>query len=408
MNSLWNDEEASRFDGDPLSLRVYTSQLLGREPSLVLHGGGNTSVKLSATNIFGDSEDLLYVKGSGWDLATIERQGFASVKMDVLRRMAQLEHLNDTDMVRLQRSAMTDPGAPNPSVEAVLHAMIPFTFVDHTHADAVVAVTNTENGGEYIRDIYGDRVLVVPYVMPGFILAKKVYEMTREADWRRYEAMILMNHGVFTFHEEGRASYERMIQIVSEAENFLYRKGVPAASPPWRVSLARDGGRLKAAMTLRSVIGSVQNFINPRGSKEANQAASQHPRQHLLDLVTLRKVVCDKKGAPVLARQKTSLPDGRFANRGEIETIATRGPLTPDHVIRTKRIPVVLRGDIKKDVERFVSEYNEYFKRHAGRDNRSSLQPALTRWVRVSALWCDQRTFSYQLKQTHRIGSEER
>jgi len=173
MKSLWNDEEVNQFGGDPLGLRVYTSQLLGRESSLVLHGGGNTSVKMSATNIFGESEELLYVKGSGWDLETIAREGFAPVKMNVLLRMAQLNQLTDTEMVRVQRTAMTDPGAPNPSVEAILHAIIPFTYVDHTHADAVVTITNTEKGEDYIREIYGDRVLVIPYVMPGFILAKK-------------------------------------------------------------------------------------------------------------------------------------------------------------------------------------------------------------------------------------------
>ncbi|MFQ5582670.1 MAG: class II aldolase/adducin family protein, partial [Mariprofundaceae bacterium] len=138
MKSLWNDRDAKAAADDPLALRVYTSRLLGRESSLVLHGGGNTSVKATVTNLFGDNEDVLYVKGSGWDLATIEAAGFAPVKLDVLRRMAELEILSDSDMVTAQRAAMLDPSAPNPSVEAILHAIIPFTYVDHTHADAVV------------------------------------------------------------------------------------------------------------------------------------------------------------------------------------------------------------------------------------------------------------------------------
>ncbi|MCK4737841.1 MAG: class II aldolase/adducin family protein, partial [Sulfurimonas sp.] len=145
MKSLWDDKEATNYKTD-LDLRVYTSRLLGCDSSLVLHGGGNTSVKSTATNLFGEDEDILYVKGSGWDLATIEAEGFAPVKMEMLLKMAELKELNDPDMVKYQRLAMTNPSAPNPSVEAILHAIIPFKFVDHTHTDAVVTITNTEGG----------------------------------------------------------------------------------------------------------------------------------------------------------------------------------------------------------------------------------------------------------------------
>lgn len=179
MKSLWNEKEARKFKHDPVAMRVYTSRLLGQEPYLVMHGGGNTSVKAQVTNIFGEQENILYVKGSGWDLATIEKEGFAPVKMDTLLKMAELERLSDSAMVNAQRSAMIDPSAPNPSVEAILHAIIPYDFVDHTHADATVTITNTKDGKKRIEDIYGDRVLIVPYVMPGFILAKKIYEMTK-------------------------------------------------------------------------------------------------------------------------------------------------------------------------------------------------------------------------------------
>src|ERR1043166_4010645 len=136
MLSRWNDAEAARHAG-PLELRVYTSRLLGQEPSLVLQGGGNTSVKASGTNLFGETEELLYIKGSGWDLKSIEAAGFAPVKLEALKRMAELPSLSDAEMVRAQRSAMTNPAAPTPSVEAILHAIIPLSFVDHTHADAV-------------------------------------------------------------------------------------------------------------------------------------------------------------------------------------------------------------------------------------------------------------------------------
>ena len=156
MKSLWNDTEAQAFSNDRLELRVYTSRLLGANPDLVLHGGGNTSVKLNQQNFFGDPEELLLVKGSGWDLATIESPGFAPVRLDTLKRLAELETLSDTEMVRQQRAAMTDPGAPNPSVEAILHALIPFRYVDHTHADAVLAVTNHPDGEKSVQEILSE------------------------------------------------------------------------------------------------------------------------------------------------------------------------------------------------------------------------------------------------------------
>ncbi|MEM7387731.1 MAG: class II aldolase/adducin family protein, partial [Verrucomicrobiota bacterium] len=153
MKSLWNDQEAAALKGDLLAERVYTSRLLGGDPSLVLHGGGNTSVKIREKDFFGDEEDILYVKGSGWDLATIEAPGFAPVRQKTAVRMAGLAHLSDADMVRELRAAMTDPSAPTPSVEAILHAALPFTFVDHTHADAIAALTNQDRAAEDVAEL---------------------------------------------------------------------------------------------------------------------------------------------------------------------------------------------------------------------------------------------------------------
>ncbi|MDX1406986.1 MAG: class II aldolase/adducin family protein, partial [Saprospiraceae bacterium] len=191
MKNRWDDKVADSYGQDLLGLRVYSSRLLGQEEDLVLHGGGNTSVKLREQDLFGDEEDILYVKGSGWDLATIEKEGFAPVRLEALQRLATLPALDDLEMVRQQRLAMTDPNAPNPSVEAILHAIIPFRFVDHTHADAIVTISNTPNGAQRIKELYGDTVLIVPYVMPGFILACEIYAMTRELNWSTISGMIL-------------------------------------------------------------------------------------------------------------------------------------------------------------------------------------------------------------------------
>jgi rhamnose utilization protein RhaD (predicted bifunctional aldolase and dehydrogenase)/NAD(P)-dependent dehydrogenase (short-subunit alcohol dehydrogenase family) len=329
MKSLWNNDDATRYQND-LSLRVYTSRLLGREPALVLHGGGNTSVKANTTNLFEETETLLYVKGSGWDLATIEAAGFAPVKLDVLKKMAQLNQLSDAEMVRVQRSAMTDPSAPNPSVEAILHAIIPFKFVDHTHADAVVTITNTDEGEARIREIYGDRVLIVPYVMPGFILAKKIYEQTQGVDWTKLEGMILMNHGVFSFADDAKTSYERMIELVTAAENYLAEKN--------------------ASLVLPSQVSVKEN---------------------LLTLAGIRKTVSDIKGAAMIAKLESNRESVSFSNLPNVASIATRGPLTPDHVIRTKPIPVILGEEANEDIARYVEGYKAYFERHS--------QPQLTR-----------------------------
>jgi rhamnose utilization protein RhaD (predicted bifunctional aldolase and dehydrogenase)/NAD(P)-dependent dehydrogenase (short-subunit alcohol dehydrogenase family) len=349
MHSLWNDTEAQRCQGDPLALRVYTSRLLGRDPSLVLHGGGNTSVKTEVSNLFGEREAVLYVKGSGWDLATIEAEGFAPVRLDVLQRMAELPALADAEMVRAQRAAMTDPYAPNPSVEAILHAIIPFKYVDHTHADAVVTLSNTPGGAELIRELYSDQVLVVPYVMPGFELAKAVHELTRGCDWSQFEGMVLMNHGIFTFADDARTCYENMIDLVNLAEDYLSGQ---------RVTVARAKPKPVTPPDLQR-------------------------------LAELRRAVSRARGVSVVARWNRSPEAVGFSALPRVADIACRGPMTPDHVIRTKRIPMIAGKDVEADVAKFGDDYRAYFQRHATPE-LTCLDPA-PRW----AVWPGQGTLAF-------------
>ena len=351
MHSLWNDAEARACGEDALKLRVYTSRLLGREPSLVLHGGGNTSVKAEARNLFGDAESVLYVKGSGWDLATIEAEGFAPVRLDVLQRMAALPGFSDPEMVRAQRAAMTDPYAPNPSVEAILHAIIPFKYVDHTHADAVVTLTNTPDGEARIRALYGERVLVVPYVMPGFVLAKKIWEMTIDIDWSQLDGMVLMNHGMFSFADDARDSYERMISLVSRAEEALAAEGATVV--------------------------------------RAKDETSTPQADELLALSELRRAVSGARGTPVVVNWNRSAEARGFSARDDVADIASRGPLTPDHVIRTKRVPLLVCEGAEADTARYADEYRAYFKRNATPD-LTCLDPA-PRW----AVWPGQGTLAF-------------
>lgn len=346
MKSRWDDAQAQTLNGDRLKLRVYTSRLLGQEPDLVLHGGGNTSVKATVQNFFGDPEAVLYVKGSGWDLSTIEAPGFAPVRLDVLKRLAELETLSDSEMVTQQRAAMLDPHAPNPSVEAILHAIIPFTFVDHTHADAVVTMTNTSTGEARVREVYGDRILLIPYVMPGFILARKIRELTQGVDWQQYEGMILMNHGIFSFGEDARTAYERMINLVSIAEAYLQ-------------------------------------------AHNAYTFAEAPPQEDLPMLARMRKQVSLVKGAPMLAQLNQSPAAVGFSTLPNVASIATRGPVTPDHVIRTKPIPVVLNGDIDFEITTYAKTYNEYFARNTD-GSLKALDPA-PRW----AVWPGHGTIAF-------------
>lgn len=342
MRSLWNDSEAPARGADALSLRVYTSRLIGREPSLVLFGGGNTSVKTRAADLFGEPTDVIYVKGSGWDLASIEPAGFAPLRLDAVRRMAEFPSLSDSKMVAMLRSLSIDPAAPAPSVEAILHAVIPSSFVDHTHADAVVTITNTPDGMTRIGEIYGNRIFIVPYVMPGFELAREVYEMTRDIDWAEVEGIILMHHGVFTFGDDARSSYERMIQIVSEAEDYLEVNAPLTPSDP-------DGDRVRPADLHR--------------------------------LARARRAVAQAAGGPVFARLDAGATASSFAARSDAPGLVARGPLTPDHVIRTKRVAWVMEDDVEESAGRYVAAYRKYFERNTD-GSLTCLDPA-PRW----ALW---------------------
>ena len=347
MKSSWEQKEANKIKNDLLQLRVYTSRLLGAEEDLVLHGGGNTSVKITKKNIFGEKEDILYVKGSGWDLATIEAPGFSPVKLATLLKLAELDTLSDMEMVKYQRIAMTDPAAPNPSVEAILHAIIPYTFVDHTHADAVVVMTNTPGGRKRIQETFGDRILIIPYVMPGFILAKKIYEMTKGMDWDSIDGMILLNHGVFTFHDDPKKSYENMIKIVTKAEKYLK-----------------------------------QNGANPiKGIKGK--------KTDTLKIAALRKFISDVWKKPVLCRLDHSVDAVAFSNLPKLKSISNRGPLTPDHILRTKRTPVVLSNNFEKDLSDYVKDYQQYYENNSTGE-QEQLDPA-PRW----AVWPGHGTFSF-------------
>src|SRR5215470_12962749 len=236
MQSRWSDREAAEFVdrlaarwGEELALRVYTSRLIGRDPDLVMHGGGNTSLKGRVRTLVGDDVEALFVKGSGWDLHAIEPPGLPAVDLAHLRRLRALGALSDEEMVNQLRTHLFDAGAPNPSVETLLHAFLPHRFIDHTHADVALVVTNqpAEENVALAREAFGATWAVVPYIMPGFALAKLAAEVFEKNT--KVEGLVLLNHGLFTFADDAPTAYERMIAGVDRAEAFVAKRRKDAA-----------------------------------------------------------------------------------------------------------------------------------------------------------------------------------
>ena len=343
MLNRWDEAEATRWSamGD-LGEITYGSRLVGADPALVLHGGGNTSVKGASTDAWGEPVPTLWVKGSGWDLATIEPPGFAPLRLEPVRRLADLDELSDTEMVNQLRIHLLDASAPNPSVEAILHALLPQRAVLHSHADAVLALTNTADGDARVRDLWGDRVVVVPYVMPGFDLARVC-----AAEWQAQahdgtEAMVLLNHGIFTFGETTRQAYDSMIDRISEAEQCLAQAGVPSFG---------DGDA---------------------GAADDRSTRNISPEE--VEIVAeLRAALSAAAGSPLLLRAVRDPRAGAFCTRNDVASVARRGPATPDHIIRTKQFPMVGR-----DVAAFVDGYRSYFERNAAPHDADGSQTALT------------------------------
>src|SRR5712691_9221241 len=315
MRSLWSDRDAeaivARYQGSgigrDLALRVYTSRLLGGDPRLVLHGGGNTSLKTVLPDLLGDQVEVLCVKASGCDMATIEPPGLPAVRLAPIRHLRARASLSDEDMVRILRANLLDPGAPNPSVETLLHAFLPHKFVDHTHAAAVLSLADQPDAAERLADLYGPGVGIVPYIMPGFGLAQKAAEVFA-AD-PAVEGLVLVKHGVFSFGEDARQAYERMIAIVTSAEERLSRgrKSVfTAARLPSEIApVAEVAPILRGACALPdpAVPGVYQRFV------------------------------LDFRGGPDVLH---------FVNGAELRRYGQAGVATPDHTIRTKNHPLIV------------------------------------------------------------------
>ncbi|SHK86660.1 rhamnulose-1-phosphate aldolase/alcohol dehydrogenase [Bradyrhizobium lablabi] len=347
MQSAWIDRDAeaavARYDnlGRDLALRVYTTRLLGQDPRLVLHGGGNTSVKTRLSDLNGEEVDVLCVKGSGWDMGTIEPAGLPAVRLKPLLKLREREKLSDEEMVRLQRANLIDPAAPNPSVEALLHAFIPHKFIDHTHSTAVLALTDQPDGEALCREVFGARVGYVPYLMPGFGLAKLAAQMFDANP--SVEGLVLVKHGIFSFGADARQAYERMIALVSLAEERLARQRKPAfvgAKLPARPArLADVAPIIRGACSL------------PDGKIDG----------------AWKRFVLDFRGNEAVMN---------FVNGAEVARYGQAGVVTPDHNIRIKNRPLAVAAPedgglaaFDKSVRDAVAAYGETYKSYFAGNN---------------------------------------
>jgi len=353
MRSRWSDAEAAalaaRF-GAERGPRLYTSRLLGADPSLVLHGGGNTSQKGSAENALGEALAALFVKASGHDLATLEPEGLPALDLGWLLRLRALEELSDAAMLNELRTHLFDHRAPTPSIETLVHAWIPKRVVDHTHADAILALTNREGGEACVREALGPGAVVLPYAKAGFALAKAAaaaFDARPDAS-----ALVLMHHGVITWGDTARESYERMIDAVGAAERWLEahaRRPLPASPTP----LARARERLA---TVAPVL---------RGLLAAPSGDADRPFRRVVLRALVEPAVLD------------------FVDAEGARELALTPPLTSDHLIRTKALPLFVdapawgdaarvREQLRAAIDGYTSGYAAYVDRH-----RAELAPGI-------------------------------
>ncbi|MBN1655452.1 MAG: bifunctional aldolase/short-chain dehydrogenase [Deltaproteobacteria bacterium] len=330
MKSVWSDREAEtfveRYVSDKcnrdIALRVYSSRLLGSETCLVQHGGGNTSVKTSIADDLGRQTPVLCIKASGRDLDSLEPIDLPALRIESIRELYELDRLDDRELINAVRIRMLDSTAPNPSVEALLHAFLPHKYIDHSHADAVLAVVDQEEAEKICREIFEDRLALVPYVRSGFSLAKKAAQVYRANP--QCEGLLLVQHGLVTFAESARESYERHIETVDTAESFCRKRRYWVTYQSMRP--VESISYIKIAPILRGLL-------------------SEGGRNYIL---------CPRQDGSI--RQ--------FVDNPKLLPVARRGVATPDHVIRTKRSPLFLsliglrsEEEIKAHVEQCLKEY---------------------------------------------------
>ena len=330
MKSLWNNKIALQYVSEykkkniskDLALRIYTTHLLGRNPKLVLHGGGNSSVKSIGKNLYKKNVNLIYVKGSGWDMSNLNELGMPGLELNPLLETVKLNKLNDNDMVNLLRSNLINTNSPNPSVETLLHAYLPFKFVDHTHSNAFLSILNQPNSQALIKKIFGNKVGIVPYIMPGFSLAKECLKIFKKDE--KVQGLALINHGIFTFGDSAKQSYERMINFVSDVENYISK---------YKVKLKTHANKSKINMS---------DFM-----------------------LSVRKSFSTNSNHKWILKFHNNNDDQIIASTQNLNNLINKGPVTPDHVIRIKsKILFISKNKFQKideEIKKYCQSYKKYY-----------------------------------------------
>jgi len=325
MKSRWSDADLAAFAQGlrpdcpaPIAQRLYAARLLGADTSLVLHGGGNVSVKAPCTTPLGEAVEALWIKASGRNLAALEMPDLCPVDLARARKLGDLADQDDTALARAMRCCLLDDEGATPSIETPLHALLPHRFVDHSHADVLVALTQRDGGEELTREALGDRVAVVPYVRPGPSLARAVaqaYERHRHA-----EGIVLLRHGLVTFGDDARMSYERHIELIRVVEEYVAARGAMTLHPVAQAAASPEIAAAAVAPVLRGALATATD--------DADQPF-------------LRSVIHWRCNDRLL----------EIVNSREAETLASSGPLTGDHVIRTKPAYLLVQAADDADAE---------------------------------------------------------
>lgn len=357
MKNLWNNKKANQYIrfyskkniSIDLALRIYTTHLLGSEKKLVLHGGGNTSLKETQKDFFKKTINVIHVKGSGWDMSNLNEEGMPTLLLNPLMQTLKLNQMTDDKMVKYLRNNLLNPLSPNPSVETLLHAFLPHKFIDHTHSNAILSLVNLIDSKKILKKLYGKKLGIVPYVMPGFDLAKKCYEVFNQN--KEIEGLLLLNHGIFTFAETAKDSYERMIKYVNIAEKFISKSKIKAKK---------------------------NNFLKKNKLK--------------IDILTIqnnfRKFLFDISGNKWILKLNSSKADVAFSNLQNLQETFSKGPVTPDHVIRIKAKPLILKNKnnytntyLKSALTKYVSDYKNYFNKYKNNIKNSRISDPLPRII---------------------------
>ena len=355
MKNLWDKYEGLKYIkhykkynvSNDLALRIYTTHLLGGEKKLVLHGGGNTSVKTNYKNIFGEINKVIYVKGSGWDMSNLTHEGMPGLNINPLLKTLSLKKLNDENMVNYLRSNLIDSKSPNPSVETLLHTYLPHKYVDHTHSNAFLSLVNLKNSKEICKKLFGNKLGIVPYVMPGFELAKLCHNIYQSNT--NVEGLILLNHGIFTFGDTAKQSYDRMIKYVNVVEKYI------------------NNGKHK--------IKSVKN-IKVKGYEQLS--------------LLIRKTYNQIDKNKWIVQLNNSKKNIEFSLFKDLEKLFSKGPVTPDHVIRIKSKPLVIKykdiNNIHNLIIKYTKDYIKYLKKYKINIKSSKISDALPRIIIIQGI----------------------